>query len=99
MPEIHDRPRPLQPAIPAENRPEDFMTPLDKIVYGTLGDPITPEYIKYVSDLEKNRREVLKEAKRVEKMGKKLDGDIAQAQDAFKHARSMEEKYVTLIQQ
>jgi hypothetical protein len=32
-------------------------------------------------------------------MGKKLDGDIAQAQDALKHTRSMEEKYVTLIQQ
>jgi hypothetical protein len=32
-------------------------------------------------------------------MGKKLDGDIAQAQDALKRARSMEEKYVTLIQQ
>jgi hypothetical protein len=25
--------------------------------------------------------------------------DIAQAQDAFKHARSMEKKYLTLIQQ
>jgi hypothetical protein len=28
-----------------------------------------------------------------------MDGDIAQAQDALKRARNMEEKYVTLIQQ
>jgi hypothetical protein len=32
-------------------------------------------------------------------MGKKLDGDIAQAQDTLKRARNMDEKYVTLIQQ
>jgi hypothetical protein len=32
-------------------------------------------------------------------MGKKLDGDITQAQDTLKRARNMEEKYVTLIQQ
>jgi hypothetical protein len=75
------------------------MTPMDKIVYGTLGDPITPDYIRDVNDLEKKRREILKEAKGVEKMGKKLDGDITQAQDALKRARNMEEKYVTLIQQ
>jgi hypothetical protein len=31
-------------------------------------------------------------------MGKKLDGDIAKAQDTLKCARNMEEKYVTLIQ-
>jgi cell division septum initiation protein DivIVA len=72
---------------------------MEKIGYGTLGDPITPEYVKDVNDLEKKIREFLKEAKRVEKMGKKLDGDIAQAQDTLKRARSMEEKYVTLIQQ
>jgi hypothetical protein len=52
-----------------------------------------------VNDLEKKRREILKEAKRVEKMGKKLDDDINQAQDTLKRARNMEEKYVTLIQQ
>jgi hypothetical protein len=52
-----------------------------------------------VNDLEKKRREVLKETKRVEKMGKKLDGDIAQAEDALKRARNMEEEYVALIQQ
>jgi hypothetical protein len=46
-----------------EHRPEDFVTPVDKIVYDTLGDPITPEYVKDVNDLEKKRREVLKEAK------------------------------------
>jgi hypothetical protein len=44
------------------------------------------------------RREILKEAKRVEKMGEKLDGDIAKDQDTLKHARNMEEKYPTLIQ-
>jgi hypothetical protein len=32
-------------------------------------------------------------------MGKKLDGDISQAQDMLKRARNMEERYVTLIQQ
>jgi hypothetical protein len=52
-----------------------------------------------VNDLEKKRREILKEAKRVEKMGKKLDGDITQAQDMLKCTRNMKEKYVTLIQQ
>jgi hypothetical protein len=31
-------------------------------------------------------------------MGQQLDGDIAKAQDMLKHARNMEEKYVTLIQ-
>jgi hypothetical protein len=31
-------------------------------------------------------------------MGKKLDGDIAKAQDTLKRARNMEKKYVTLIQ-
>jgi hypothetical protein len=30
---------------------------------------------------------------------RRINGDIAQAQDALKHARNMEEKYVTLIQQ
>jgi hypothetical protein len=98
LPEIQGGPRPLQPAIPEVHRLEDFMTPMDKIVYGTLGDPITPDYIRDMNDLEKKRREILKEAKRVQKMGKKLDGDITQAQDTLKHARNMEEKYVTLIQ-
>jgi hypothetical protein len=51
-----------------------------------------------VNDLEQKRREILKEAKRVEKIGQKLDGDVAQAQDTLKHARNMEEKYATLIQ-
>jgi hypothetical protein len=31
-------------------------------------------------------------------MGKKLDGDIAKAQDTLKRTRNMEEKYATLIQ-
>jgi hypothetical protein len=51
-----------------------------------------------VNDLEKKRRAILKEAKRVEKMGQQLDGDIAKAQDMLKRARNMEEKYVTVIQ-
>jgi hypothetical protein len=62
-------------------------------------DPITPNYIRDVNNLEKKRQEILKEAKRVEMMGKKMDGDITQAQDMLKRARNMEEKYVTLIQQ
>jgi hypothetical protein len=51
-----------------------------------------------MNDLEKKRRAILKEAKRVEKMGQQLDGDIAKAQDTLKCARNMEEKYVTPIQ-
>jgi cell division septum initiation protein DivIVA len=71
---------------------------MNKVIYGTLGDPITPDYVRDVNDLEQKRREILKEAKRIEKMGQKLDGDIAQAQDMLKRARNMEEKYATLIQ-
>jgi hypothetical protein len=33
LPEIHGRPRAPQPAIPEDQRPEDFTTPLDKIIY------------------------------------------------------------------
>jgi hypothetical protein len=71
---------------------------MDKIVYGTLGDPITPNYARDVNDLEKKRCEILKEAQCMEKMGEKLDGDIAKAQDMLKRARNMGEKYVTLLQ-
>jgi hypothetical protein len=99
LPEIQGSPRPPQPAIKEVQHPEDFTTPLDKvIIYGTLADPITPDYVRDVNDLEKKRRALLKEAKRVEKMGQQLDGDIAKAQDTLKRARNMEEKYVTLIQ-
>jgi hypothetical protein len=98
LPEIQGGPRPLPPAILEVQRPEDFTTPLDKVVYGTLADPITPDYVRDVNDLEKKRRAILKEAKRVEKMGQQLDGDIAKAQDTLKRARNMEKKYVTLIQ-
>jgi hypothetical protein len=98
LPEIQGGPRPLHPAIPEVHHPKDFTTPLDKVVYGTLADPITPAYVSDMNDLEKKRRAILKEAKRVEKMGEKLDGDIAKAQDTLKRARNMEEKYVTLIQ-
>jgi hypothetical protein len=98
LPEIQGGPRPLQPAINEVQHPEDFTTPLDKVVYGTLADPITPDYVRDVNDLEKKRRALLREAKRVEKMGQQLDGDIAKAQDTLKRARNMEEKYVTLIQ-
>jgi hypothetical protein len=98
LPKIQGGPRPIQPAIPVVHHPEDFTTPMDKVVYGTLGDPITPDYVRDVNNLEQKRQEILKEAKRVEKMGPKLDGDIAQAQDTLKRARNMEEKYATLIQ-
>jgi hypothetical protein len=70
---------------------------LDKIVYGTLVDPITPEYFKDVTELENKRRDVLKEAKRIEKLGKKLDDDITKAQDTLKRARNLEDKYVNLL--
>jgi hypothetical protein len=36
---------------------------VDKIVYDTLGEPITHEYVKDMNDLEKKRCKVLKEAK------------------------------------
>jgi hypothetical protein len=98
LPEIQGGPRPLQPTIPEVHHPEDFETPLDKVVYGTLADPITPDNVRDVNDLEKKRQAILKEAKRVKTMGQQLDGDIAKAQDTLKHARNMEEKYVTLIQ-
>jgi hypothetical protein len=31
------------------------MTPLDKVIYGTLADPIIPDYVRDVNDLEKKR--------------------------------------------
>jgi hypothetical protein len=52
-----------------------------------------------VTDLEKKRRDVLKEAKRIEKLGRKLDDNMNKAQDTLKHARSLEDKYVSLIQE
>jgi hypothetical protein len=63
LPEIQGGPRPLQPAIPEVHRPEDFTAQMDKVFYGTLGDPITPDYVENVNDLEQKRREILKEAK------------------------------------
>jgi hypothetical protein len=55
LPEIQGRPRPLQPTIPVVHHPEDFTTPMDKVIYGTLGDPITPDYIRDMNDLEQKR--------------------------------------------
>jgi hypothetical protein len=55
LPEIHGGPRPLLPAIPEDQHPENFTTPLDKVIYGTLADPITPDYVRNVNDLEKKR--------------------------------------------
>jgi hypothetical protein len=98
LPEIQSGPRPLQPAVPVVHHPKDFKTPMDKVVYGTLGDPITPYYVKDMNNLKQKRRAILKEAKRVEKMGEMLDGDIAKPQDTLKRVRNMEEKYATLIQ-
>jgi hypothetical protein len=48
-------------------------------MYDTLADLITPNYTKDVTDLDKKRRDVLKEAKRIEKLGRKLDDDITKA--------------------
>jgi hypothetical protein len=56
LPELQGGPRPLQPVIPVVHRPEDFTTPMDKVIYGTLGDPITPDYVRDVNDLEQKRR-------------------------------------------
>jgi hypothetical protein len=33
---------------------EDFTTLLDKVVYGTLADPITPDYVR---DVKRSREE------------------------------------------
>jgi hypothetical protein len=51
-----------------EKQPEEFVTLVDKLVYGTLADPFTPEHVKDVNDLEKKRHDVLKEEKRVDKL-------------------------------
>jgi hypothetical protein len=69
LPEIHGGPRPLQPVIPAVHHPEDFTNPMDKVIYGTLGDPMSPDYVRNMNNLEQKRQAILKEAKRVEKMG------------------------------
>jgi hypothetical protein len=98
QPQIHGGPRPTLPAILEDRPAEDFVTPADKIMYDTLADPINPDYIKDVTDLDKKRRDVLKEAKRIEKLGKKLDDDITKAQDTLKRARSLEEKYVNFFE-
>jgi hypothetical protein len=55
LPEIQGGPRPLQPAIPEVHRPEDFTTPMDKVIYGTLADPITLDYSRDVNNLEQMR--------------------------------------------
>jgi hypothetical protein len=52
LPEIQGGPRPLQPTVPEVHCPEDFTTPMDKVIYGTLGDPITPYYVRDMNDLE-----------------------------------------------
>jgi hypothetical protein len=52
LPEIQGGPRPLQPAIPVVHHLEDLTTPMDKVIYETLGDPITPDYVRDVNDLE-----------------------------------------------
>jgi hypothetical protein len=63
-------------------------------MHDTLANPITREYFNDVFDLEKKRRDILKEAKRIEK----LDKDITKAQDMSKHAKkNMEEKYYNLL--
>jgi hypothetical protein len=47
---------------------------MDKTMYDTsLTDPITPDHLKDISDIEKKRREILKEAKYIKKRNEKLD--------------------------
>jgi hypothetical protein len=49
--DIHDRP---QSALPPPHNAEDFVTPKDKIMYGTsLMDPITLDHLKDIADIEK----------------------------------------------
>jgi hypothetical protein len=55
LPEIQGGPRPLQPAISVVHHLEDFMTPMDKVIYGTLGDPTTPDYVRDMNNLEQKR--------------------------------------------
>jgi hypothetical protein len=38
------------------HHPEDFTTPLDKVVYGTLADPITPDYVRDVNTRRKGEQ-------------------------------------------
>jgi hypothetical protein len=52
------------------HNPEDFTTPLDKVVYGTLGDPITPDYVRDVNDLEQKRRAILKKQSESRRLAK-----------------------------
>jgi hypothetical protein len=55
LPEIQGGPRPLQPSIPVVHHPEDFTTPMDKVIYGTLVHPITLDYVRDVNDLVQKR--------------------------------------------
>jgi hypothetical protein len=99
LPEIHDGPRSAQPTLPSTTHlAEDFVSPIDKIMYdNTLTYQITIEHLKYISDLEKKRQEILKEAKYIKQMNEKLDKDVLKAQYTFKHAQETEEEYINLI--
>jgi hypothetical protein len=98
LPVIHGRPSLAQPIIPKDRPAIDFITSADKVMYGTWADPFTPEYFEDISNLEKKRRDMLKEAKYIKDLGEKLNQDITKAQNTFKHARDMEEKYYNLLQ-
>jgi hypothetical protein len=73
---------------------------MDKVMYGSLlTDPITPEHFKDISDLDKKRRDMLKDVNYINEKKKKLDMDIHKVQDTIKHARNLEEKYNKLLQE
>jgi hypothetical protein len=70
--EIQGGRRPPQPAIPEVHHPKDFTTPLDKVVYGTLADPITPDYVRDVNDLEKKKASNPQRSKASREDGRKV---------------------------
>jgi hypothetical protein len=67
-------------------------------MYDTLTDPITPEYFKDISNLEKKRRDMLKAAKCIKEKNEKMDRAITKAESMLKPARDLGEKYNKLRQ-
>jgi hypothetical protein len=97
---IHGGPRPTLPMLSKDRPAQDFITPMDNVMYGSLLiDSITPEHFKDISDLDKKRRDILKDAKYIKEKNKKLYMDIRKMQHTIKCARNLEEKYNKLLQE
>lgn len=79
-------------------RPNDpFVTPADKIYYGeTLTTPVTLDRIKDVTALDNKRQELLEEAKFLSEYHKKLDRDIAEAENKMADAKRLATEYQKL---